>query len=221
MDAPTPDYLTYQIDDRFDGRVVDKYQAEFGNAKDLQQIQREWRFFTPALLYLFGRFDDEPIARFYDEIREVMPIAYHRFDRALFSGMRTPLGNSDWDHVLWAVPAERWDQFEQYLISLLVVDHNSKTTYGVGAQDVEIFDPVFADKNSLLPLIIPMIRVVVLGVNGSRSCIAMDTAQKDAMECPKVKSYPPEDHAKKRAAAVFRGANPTAVNDNEVNNGET
>ena len=218
MDAPPPDYLTYQIDDRFDGRFVEKYQADFGTAKNLQKIQQEWRFFTPALLYLFGRFKDEPIARFYDEVKQEIPIAFYRFNRAIFEGMTTPLGDTDWNHVLWAVPVQWWDVFEQYLITLVMVDREGQSTYGVGAQDIEIFDPLFADENSVLPPVVPKISVVVLGVNGSRACIAMDTAQENAMECPRVKRYPPEPYARKYAEALFQGKNPTAVGD--VNYGE-
>jgi len=211
MDAPKNDNTTFQIDNKANDNRVEKSLINFGKLKDLREISKEWQFFTPALLYLFGRFSDEPIARYIDETGVELQLAHYKFNRAVFEGMKSPLGNSEWDHVLWAVPKPQWATFEQYLISIVLVNYKMKTTFGVGSQDLVIIDPLFLDQHTVLPADVPRLPVVVLGVNGSHNCIAMDTATENTMDRPKVKRYPPQDYAVAYANALFSGSNPTAA----------
>jgi hypothetical protein len=78
-------------------------------------------FFSPALAYLYGGLSDLLLTDFLQGYNRAVTFYHHRFDRPLFRGLTAPSGNTDWNHVLWAVDAEHWGPLLDHLCSTVDV----------------------------------------------------------------------------------------------------
>lgn len=182
--------------------VVEKYWMEFGTADRLGLFVPQYQFFSIALPYLYGGFHDGLLAQFMSEYPQPVPFMHHRFHKPLFAGMEAAGSDGEWNHVLWALPREIWIAFEMFVVSLVLWQDLGERTGVIryGAQDLEIVDPLYADKGrAAFP--VPMLPIVVLGVNGSRCCMATQKpANLDAL--PQARAFPPQDGAVKMAQAI-------------------
>ena len=186
------------------GDDAPKYPMTFGKAERLGVFEN-YRFFTPALLYLYGRFTDAPLVQFLDEHPDARFLHY-RFDRPLFTGLDTPDTDNEWNYVLWAIEVEHWEALDNWLLSVTMVDEPGMAVYRVGANDLVIMDPLVADKSPVLPPQLPTIEITYYGVNGSEVCCFIEAS--DIITPPRKKFSQPQGYMKAFAAALFSGGNP-------------
>jgi hypothetical protein len=189
---------------RIGGQVAPKFEMKFGAASGLHEFGDQYQFFSPALLYIFGRFDDGPLLQFMAEKAPDLRIMFHRFARRLFKGMVTPDGDENWNYALWAMESSIWPVFENYLLSFAITDSEHQCVFKVGAQDLTIADPLTVDRRVVLPPALPSIDVVVLGVDSNKYAVAMK-AQDDLMQHPEVEFHPPQPPTVDFANALFKG----------------
>jgi hypothetical protein len=204
---PTKENQVYQINGL--GKVqVPKYEIRFGRAERLSDFAEEYQFFTPALLYLHGRFSDEPFAQFIDEYAPCLQLMHRQFQRPVFRGLTTPDGDEAWNHVLWAVEKPVWEELENFLLSVVMMDSPFNWVARVGAQDLTILDPLAADRSAIIPNNLALIDIVALGVDGNKICVAMDPGTNPLMDPPKIKYHAPQPETVAFGNALFAGQNP-------------
>jgi hypothetical protein len=187
--------------------IAPKYQMRFGNADRLSQFE-EYQFFTPALLYIYGRFNDRPLLDFMQETKQEVRLMHRLFNQPIFRGFHTPDGNTDWCRALWAVERTIWDAFENFMLSVVMSEASAGCVYGAGSQDVQIVDPLAIDRSVIISVPVPALDIVVFGVDGSNCCVAVDHGPATLMCPPTVRIHPPQLPMQRYAAALFSGDNP-------------
>src|SRR4051812_19370615 len=128
-----------------DGELFEKHWMEFGAAGSLAPFVVQYQFFTPALLYVYGRFNDRPIFDFAAQYAGSFRVYHRLFDHEIFRGMETPDGDPAWNRALWAIERSAWPAFEQWMLSITFSDAATRTVIRVGSQDVSAADPLFVD----------------------------------------------------------------------------
>ena len=166
------DGKTYQLDVTREGRV-DKYPMDFGRA-DRLDIFGNYQFFTPAPLYLYGGLTDHTWTQLMQEANRDITLMFYKFDSHVFRGLDAANGDKDWNHALWAVTKDDWALIEPYLLSLVFMDKPKKQVHKIGAQDLQILDPLYIDTKKIVSPSTPRIDIVAFGVNGNKRCVAFD-----------------------------------------------
>ena len=192
------------------GVVAPKYEMRFGASEGLFAFKDQYKFFSPALLYVFGRFDDGPIMQFLIEGDPDLRIMFYRFARPIFKGLTTPDGDANWNFVLWGMDAKIWPAFENFLLSFVVTDTEHQCVFNIGAQDITIADPLTMDKQVILQPMFPSIDIVMFGVDSNKYAVAMEPRD-DFMIPPCVKFHPPQPGTAAFAQALFSGVAPAAA----------
>jgi hypothetical protein len=182
--------------------TAEKFEMNFGAATSLAPFTARYKFFSPALLYLFGRFNDGPLVDFAAEDKPKYLYLYRKFDTKIFSGMDCGYDPS-WNYVLWGMPLDYWPAFESFMLSLALYDPAEQNVYRVGAQDVHIFDPIAKAGTQIAGL-----EIVVFGINGSRGCVALAN---DGIGLPTVRRYPTQADTRAFASALFSADDPVAA----------
>jgi hypothetical protein len=161
MDEPLrPEYEGVQ----FKGPATDsvgrikKHALNIGAAKRLCELEGEYVFFTPAVLYLYARFIDAPLIDYIVAMGEDVPLYYYVAPQAIFSGLETPSGDRAWNHALWAVARPYWQSLHDWIGSLILIYQDTRTVFGIGSKEFVVPDP-------LSPLW--TIPVTTFGINGA------------------------------------------------------
>jgi len=172
--------------------IAPKYEMTFGRAERLGVFE-QYRFFTPALLYLHGRLTDAHLLDFLRDVAGSCRLMFHKFDRPIFRGLQTPDGDKDWNHGLWAVEADAYPHLESFLLSLTLVDQRAKRVYRAGAQDVLVADPLHVDRRPALSAACPLLPIVAFGVNASHRRVSLYWDDKaPAASLPILRYNPPD-----------------------------
>lgn len=190
------------------GRVR-KYPLRTGSAESLAALQREYRFFTPAILYRLAVINDQPLADLMWELGRDVPVYFKKFPWRLFRGLELPDGDADWNHVLWAVRADTdWGPLADFYCSLAVRNHERDETYRVGLQEVEVVDPLALERHGLAGAAPATVVVSAFGVSATRFLAAFRAEGDPLMDPPRLCEWPPEATQQVFSAALLRGDNP-------------
>ncbi len=188
---------------------IKKYPLRLGNAKSLLEMSDEYTFFTPAILYLHGRFRDAPLADFTYMLAPDCKFYFHRFAKPIFRGLvALSNGNADWNYVLWAVPKQHWDALAAWLVSVTLTYEDEKMVAGIGEQELRIVDPLAVDKNVIWHNGIPTMTVYAFGINSSRCQAGLAVSPSIITEPPRLVLKEPDDGMKVFATALYDGRNP-------------
>lgn len=99
-------------------------------------------FFTPAVLFVTAPVSVDPFEAFCEEFNQGYKQLSMRFDRPVFRGLDVG-GDAEWNHVLYAMPAEAWRAYKSYLGTVAISDMRRRI-YRVRLQDFRIMDPLFS-----------------------------------------------------------------------------
>lgn len=178
----------------------------FENADRLSYFENDWQFFSPALLYLFGHFHDLPLLEFLglDAAKDAV-IGHHRFQKQIFTGMQTARSDVAWNHVLWAVPKPYFRLLDDVILSTCMYDPQLNATCRVGAQDMQVIDPLYADSHGgvIGGPDVPKLTVTVYAVDGIAKCFVVDPAA----PVPTVRMLPPTSRSQRIRRALKQGFN--------------
>lgn len=189
--------------------VVRKYHFTVGPAESLAAFQEEWAFFTPAVMYLRGGFEDAYLIDYMYELQEEVRFCFHKFDRPLFDGLFTPTGDADWNYVLWALRREYWDGFVDFVCSISVADVDAKHVWRYGLQEVDVVDPVALSGRAVITAP-PLLRVGAFGIYGSRNRLYFRRSP-SPFGAPRLASSQPHHEDVVFAKAYFEGRNPISA----------
>lgn len=179
-----------------------------GGRAGLAALAGPLAFFTPALLYLRGRFSDAQVEDFLAEHGGDVVFYRRSFSRPVFAGLEGPGGDPHWNHTLWALRSEHWDAFESYALSVKLLDTPRRRMYGVGAQRLSVLDPLFLDRVAVVPEGVPLLPLVAFGVSGNASAWALRFDPDRPWLTPSAVRLPPDPGAAAFAEDVFRERNP-------------
>ncbi len=127
--------------------TVPKYPLEVGAAESLAAMTPAYVFFSPAIIYIHGRFGDLLLADMMREIGRDVRIYFKRFNSRIFSGLESSRGDPAWNYALLAVTADDWQLLTDFICSACVRDKATDIDYRYGEQRLMICDPLFADRN--------------------------------------------------------------------------
>lgn len=199
---------------RFVGPPVDangripKYELKTG-AAGLTDLTGEYTFFTPAILYVHGNFQDGPLIDFMYDLNVEVKFYYKQFRKPLFRGLEARTnGDPAWNFALWAVRSEYFQALNDFLVSVTLTYRDDHTVAGVGEQLVSIPDPLRVDRTVLYDPAIPHVPVTVFGINGSRYRAALETSDRPFAAPPTLRFYAPDEAMVTFAKALYCGVNP-------------
>lgn len=139
-----------------------------GRAGSLKELEQEYGFFTPALLYLRVRLAGiDPLQTFIREYGKAAAAFTLNFDRPVFRGLAYG-GNTYWNHHLMAVQREHWLPLMHWARSVAFLDPKTQLLTRVRPMLVTLADPLFLARASVLPSQLPVVDVGVLALDTSQ-----------------------------------------------------
>lgn len=181
---------------------------------DLAAFADHLEFFTPALLYLRGRFRDD-LLHDYASTHNVDLAVYERsFVRPVFRGLEAADGNPYWNHTLWAARRGVWAGHDavhglrDFLLTAKLTDSRRRVLYGIGVQRLAVLDPLFMDRCVVIPERVPVVSVWGFGVNGSHAAWAYRSDDARPWVPPEPVRLDPDPRMTRFARDVFGERNP-------------
>ena len=127
--------------------------------KKLSDVSNDFVFWTPALLYMYGRLTDAVLQEAMAAANEEIPLLYTTFGVKLFSGLEDVGGDSGWNYTLFLCPKEQWGHLENYLCGAVMYNTYDEHVCKYAIQDVVLLDPLV-----VLPSSEEVVAVNVFGV---------------------------------------------------------
>jgi hypothetical protein len=176
--------------------AVPKYRIVFEGANSLSDVGDQYIWFSPAAIYRYGMFTDVNLS---DLIQNLdFKVFYYQFDKPIFTRF-----GGEWDHLLWAMESEKWVKFCDKLLETVQIDIPNKLVYQYAMQELELWDPLFSDKNSgILDSRSPKCSVNVFVVLSNTGQLAFDT-KNTLFSRPGLLKYTPSDIHVKAAKKLF------------------
>lgn len=179
-----------------------------GSAPSLARHSAALTFFTPALLYLHGRFSDDVFVEFLHDRGVETPFYSASFAKPVFEGLESADGDPSWNHSLWAVRNADWPDVEGYVGSVKLTHTPSGRLFGCGLQRLTVLDPLFMDRAAVLPQEVPLLSLWAFCVDGNRSSWSFEADPRRAWVRPRPRRGPPTDECVAFARDVFAERNP-------------
>lgn len=177
---------------------VAKYKIDFGNYKTLGAIEG-YTWYTPALLYLWGRFTDINLA---DLIAKYdFKVFWYLFDKPIFSGLDFKEDKS-WNHLLWATPTKDWKNIVDGILETVQFDIPNKLLFQYALQSMSVYDPLSVDKERVITNATPKIDIKAFAVLSNRNQLAFDL-KSGFKALPHVFQFKPEPIQIEAAADLF------------------
>lgn len=129
--------------------VVPKSVLPLDRFSSLADASAYFAFFTPAVLYLHGRFTDylwQDAAELYGR---TLPLGFYRFAEPIWSDLGDG-PDDDWNYALWAVPQEDWTFVRDFLLMTALFDSTTGWFVQYAFTEPAIRD-VWADRNNRPP----------------------------------------------------------------------
>lgn len=165
--------------------VVERVQARVSAAATLKELDKEFAFYTPALVYTDIRLNGvDPYADFLnDRDGEVDSISI-KFNMQIFDGMEVG-SDGEWNHVLFGIDRSAWPDLAAFMGRIGFVDRDYNIVYRIRMQELDIPDPLFFDRAAVLPDKCPMVTIAAFVLDTSEGCTYLSTP-KVVLERPAV-----------------------------------
>lgn len=184
---------------------VPKYKIEFKNANKLTDIAG-YQWYTPALLYLWGRFTEVNLA---DLIaKHDFKIFWYLFDKPIFSGLAFKEDKS-WNHLLWACSVDDWKKLVDGILETVQFDIPNQLLFQYALQSFTIPDPLFVDRQRLLTTNTPTVKISAFAVMSNKHQLAFDL-NSGIKGVPQVRTFKAEQIQIDAAEDLFADSNITA-----------
>jgi hypothetical protein len=182
---------------------VPKYRIEFQNATSLSDIQG-YVWYTPAILYLWGRYSEVNLSDLVQ--RHDIKIFWYKFNKPIFQGLSVG-GDPSWNHTLWAAEQSQWLKLVNGILETVQFDTVFKKIYQYALQNLNVYDPFFADNKILISQNAPTINVNVFAVLSNERQYAFDTRDKEIKLLPQVLTFKPDKMHVNAANKLFSQPN--------------
>lgn len=187
--------------------TVSKRRMVFGSSlRSLQGAQEEFFFFTPAPLYLWGRFGDHVLVDFLDQVGASSILYYALFDQPVFVGLESRRGDRAWNYALWATPVVYREALIQHFVASTQVDWGRREIFSVGFNSILINDPLYCDRMIIVSPSPPQLEIGVFGVRSNKFDAAIERQANEFQ--PKLRVYTPDEANVRYAEALFSHQDP-------------
>jgi len=175
----------------------------------LSDMSEDWHFFNHGAFFSFAEFNypvQDPVADWYAQQPLGTEVLLQPFTKPVFDGLIAPtyLGNLTWDNIICGVKKERWQSLWEHLGGICAINTPDHRFYRAFSGDLEIADPVLAERHSILYADIPQITVTVFCVDGNMARWEVRPAISPIGQ-PRIVKMPPRQDVMDMAEAVFRG----------------
>ncbi len=213
MDGTPPPQDTTSKQYKLRSFPVKKVKLSFTErTESLHRVQDRFVFWTPAILYLCGGFHDAVLSDFLERYNQEVIFYHHRFAVPLFRGLEVGTGNPDWNYVLWAVEREHWEPLLDHICAATVTNTAQQQVLKYAMQEVDIVDPLYLQRASVLSDKVPILTVGAFGVKSNHWVAAFETEGSHPLLAPvKLIFYAADAHCKMYAEALFSGADPQTI----------
>jgi hypothetical protein len=194
---------------------VELPQQKIAGTASLGDLSKDYVFFTPGLIFTHGELPNDPVQEFVNEAKGTPQIAFMNFDKPIFEGFRFKDGRVEWNHKLLAIERPRWEEILQFLGTVGILDREQKLFYGVKPFMVRIADPVIMDRSAVLPSPIPLVEVVVFGLDGNKRQVLVEDVP-GGLSLPKVVIHRPLPKTIAYAKKLLARKNPGEFGDPET-----
>lgn len=188
---------------------VPKYQITLQNVNALINVA-DYVWYTPAMLYLWGKYSDVQLS---DIVRlNNIKVFWHKFEKPIFKGF-TLNGDPSWNHALWAAESKDWEKIVQGILETVQFDLKAKKIYRYALQELNIYDPLFCDKQNVLNEKTPVIKINVFAVLANDKQYAFDLNSdnsKNVLTVPQVITFKPDNLHATAAKKLFENTNLTS-----------
>lgn len=162
-----------------EGRRVDPRRAAISSAASLCDLLDEYRFYTPAVLFLHARLGDlDPIADCEAALGRELPVVSFQFDRPIFRGLEAGTDTA-WNHVLFAMPPDACEAWLQWASSLILFDRWRRSLAQACYNTFKIEDPLWKQKNPAADGPAPMVKVAALAVDATYGLFWLEPQGRD------------------------------------------
>ena len=177
----------------------------------LAEYQQEFRFFTPALLYLYGGFSNNIFQDFVNQYQHTtnLRIAFfvYQAKHPIFQGLEAGT-DPVWNYHLFGLRRVHWTAFESFMLSVALAKMEEGVLIRIGYQEVEIADPIVLDRQRIVPTNLPLVTVVSYGVNSTKGAVALRSGTHPLMDPPRIAFHEAQQDHMAFARALWRGQNP-------------
>lgn len=193
---------------------IDKTPLKFGERTNyLFPFCERYAFFSPAILYLWGRFTDAVLIDFLETIQRRVEFYHYKFNLPLFQNLNAYNGDPSWNHVLWAVEKEFWPQFIDHLCAAVLTDSIQGHVYRIGYQEFQIVDPLCLDRSMILSASLPLVTIGAFGVVCDKFSAALDFPEKPSLQAVPMRLYPADEKCQQYADILFKQESLTGFSD--------
>jgi hypothetical protein len=130
-----------------------------------------------------------------------LPVFWYRFDRPLFQGL-TVGADSSWNHLLWAAPEDKWQDFVDALLETVQFDIPNAMLYQYALMHSCIYDPLYADRKLLSPGS-PVLQVQVFAVLSNKHQVAINKTETPIPSGLSAVTYKPDPIHVRAAKQLF------------------
>lgn len=184
--------------------VFAKQELQLTSADDLEILDGELEWFTPAIAYVYGGLTD---VLWFDLSRELghdLPLFFWRCGQPILRGLTLPDGDEDWNAALWATHKVYWPLLRDFLLSVVFHDRVRGTACGFGVQTLRLRNVLACPLTTGDRLHMSVLNVTAFGINGSDRRVAF--APLDArIATPSVRLYEPSKEMMGVAETLRRG----------------
>lgn len=138
---------------------VEHAELRFSAAATLQDLAREYSFYTPALLYLTVPLQTDPTADWLLQPESQVPLRLE-FQQPIFRGLVRDTQN--WNNVLLALPEAAWNSYRDFMHTVAFQGRGRRKLARVRTRDVDIVDPWAMAKTVILPAVWPTVQIHTL-----------------------------------------------------------
>lgn len=173
----------------------------------LSEHAEEWHYFNHGALFQYAGMrlsKQDPVADWHAQIGG--EILLQPFQRTLIEGLDAPVEGLpvSWGNVVCGVRHEFWDSFLEFMGGVATVDHKKKTFAQAFYGDVDMLDPVLAERRSVLDPSVPDIKVTVFCVDTMTARYEIAPRINKAT-CPRFIKLPPRPEIEAMGQAVLSG----------------
>ena len=120
-------------------------ELRVGAAKALVELEKDFAFYTPALIHLTIPLTFDPFGAFLQEYNKEVKQFSVRFDEQVFKGLIHPNGDESWNYVLFGMEREHWDSYRKWLGTCAFNEPGRKLLRRIRTQEFVIADPLAAE----------------------------------------------------------------------------
>lgn len=196
---------------RYAGKTEDiaerfpKSKLNVSGSSALADMVKDYVFFTPAVLYLYGGLSDLAWIDLVKQRNSAFRIFHHKFQAPLFNGLELRIGgqlvDSDWNHVLWAVETPVWFEIQRWLTNIVLVDYGTKFVVRYQYHELAVPDALALERTGR----VSFFNIGCFGVTTTQRTIYLESVN---LGRPRLKVTGPESYMERYTKALADYKNP-------------